>query len=342
MGDDNYVKELRAGVVGAKLPTLIDLNPRTDRNPDNRVETPSSINYSAEEPTGRSAAPRQKTPEEIASDISFRIRKLHSDGRKIDEIYEVLESDGYPYSAIEPVLMDYLSKNRPASSVRPPQAQAVSPAVRQPVQPKPQFQFNPQQSTPQRQFTPFPIRQQAPQKPGPFPGLVMGSVSPKPATQGSSMEVVEIRSPDRSFDQRVEEVPTNFPKPSPESGTGQAQAGTENEFAPLFVRVGKYKETLETLNDLENYLKAMARLFALVEELEKIRAVNIEVLDKMHKKALAASEKLSAGLLKPRGMQLEGTRESDVELSKLGDVIGDLSKELTMLKGEVDKINRME
>jgi len=250
--------------------------------------------------------------------------------------------------------MDYLNKLKPAAKVQSPQEQGNFQA------PQGQPRVNPRapQLTPAQMATrgsvpmqrPFSAAAQNPQFNQNIPQARQAQNSPN-----SNLEIVEINAVNPRSTPAREEVSTNMPndislsRQLPGFGEQNIQApGGEvlamggSDFAPLFVKVGKYRETLEDLNDLENYLRAMSRLFEIVEELEKVRVMNIEALDKIHKKALAVTSKLSSGLLKPKGMSIEGTRESDVELNKLGDVIGDLSKELSILKKEVDKLNRLE
>jgi DNA-binding transcriptional MerR regulator len=114
------------------------------------------------------------------------------------------------------------------------------------------------------------------------------------------------------------------------------------EYAPLFIKVEKYRETLETVEALENYLKGMSRLFELVNELERIRSLNISALSKMYEKALKTASKLYGGLLKPKGMKIEGDLVSESEIEKLDTVVKDLNRELSMLREEIDKIRSLE
>ncbi|MBN2095290.1 MAG: hypothetical protein JW727_04530 [Candidatus Aenigmarchaeota archaeon] len=317
MGEAEYVKEIKHGAVGFKLPTLIDLNPKTENSVTNRVETPTSRNYvSRDEETGAVKPNKQKDARELAGEIYRKIGDLHAKGRKLDEIYDLLEKEGYEYAAIEPVFIDYLEKCRGSLGQQGQQ-------------------------------------QQRPPAASPAPGTA-GMVAPRPqgnpSFQGEhELELVEIHANPPEMpkaeemprgDRRMESVGQPGAEQSPpaeEDGIGRSTG----DFAPLFVKVGKYRETLEHLNDLENYLKGMTRLLELVSELEQVRVMNISAIEKLQKKAIATSSKLSSGLLKPRGMQLEGTRDSEVELTKLGDVISDLSKELTILKKEVDKLGQV-
>jgi len=114
------------------------------------------------------------------------------------------------------------------------------------------------------------------------------------------------------------------------------------DFAPLFVKIGKYGETLNTLQNLETYLNGMAKLFDLVNKLEKIREENISTLNEMYRKASETAFKLSSGLLKPRGMKLEGREESRAEIDALDSVISNLNRELENLREEINKIKVLE
>jgi hypothetical protein len=110
------------------------------------------------------------------------------------------------------------------------------------------------------------------------------------------------------------------------------------EYAPLFIKIEKYRETLETLENLENYLKGMSKLFDLINELEKIRRMNIEALTKLYHKVMETASKLYSGLIKPKGMRFEGSLVSESEIEKLDSVIKDLNKELVALREEIDKL----
>ncbi|OYT43510.1 MAG: hypothetical protein B6U88_00800 [Candidatus Aenigmarchaeota archaeon ex4484_56] len=116
----------------------------------------------------------------------------------------------------------------------------------------------------------------------------------------------------------------------------------EREFAPLFVKIDKYQETLENLENLENYMKAISRLLEISNELERIRATNMSAIQKMYQKVNATASKLYSGLLKPKGLKVEGHIESEFEVDRLDEIINDLNKELSILKDEINKIRSIE
>lgn len=135
----------------------------------------------------------------------------------------------------------------------------------------------------------------------------------------------------------LEETPATEPKT--EESFGILEKG---DFAPLFIRVGKYRETMEALKNLENYLKGMDRLFRLARELDKIREDNLSTLEEMYQKTSETASRLYSGLLKPKGIKFEGGRESQAEVDKLNEVLSNLNNEIGALKEEIDKIRVLE
>ena len=86
----------------------------------------------------------------------------------------------------------------------------------------------------------------------------------------------------------------------------------------------------------------MSKLFDLSNELERIRESNLSAMNKMYSRCLETSERLYSGLLKPKGMKMEGERKSHAEIDKLDDVLSDLNKELSVLRDEVDRIKNID
>jgi len=160
-------------------------------------------------------------------------------------------------------------------------------------------------------------------------------------------EPVGLQEPVRLQKKKIEEAPIGLQKkkieveerPTTES---KIEEIPNRDFAPLFVKIGKYGETLDTLQNLETYLNGMAKLFDLVNKLEKIREENISTLNEMYRKASETAFKLSSGLLKPRGMKLEGREESRAEIDALDNVISNLNRELENLREEINKIKVLE
>ena len=253
---------------GKRLPTAEDLGPgytspfeEEPTKPVTHQNKPESENLkkpSQEKVSEEELEKVKEREEEFKKELFSKIKKLHEEGKTIDEIYAILREQGYSYQNIEEAVLELVKKEKTSEK-----------------------------------------------------DISKESIEEIPTTQKSKPDISE------------EEM-------------------YKSEFAPLFVRIGKYRETLETLENLENYLKGMSKLFELSNELERIRANNLSALSKMYQKASSTASKLYSGLLKPKGLKLEGRRESQVEMEKLDEVISDLNKELTILRDEIDKIKSME
>jgi len=274
MEDNKFVRELKEMATGKRLPTAEDLGPgytspfeEEPTKPITHQNKPESENLkkpSQEKVSEEELEKVKEREEEFKKELFSKIKKLHEEGKTIDEIYAILREQGYSYQNIEEAVLELVKKEKTSKK--------------------------------------------------------------------------EIKIEKDISKETIKEIPTTQ-KSKPDISEEEMY---KSEFAPLFVRIGKYKETLETLENLENYLKGMSRLFELSNELEKIRANNLSALSKMYQKASSTASKLYSGLLKPKGLKLEGRRESQVEMEKLDEVISDLNKELTILRDEIDKIKSME
>jgi len=114
----------------------------------------------------------------------------------------------------------------------------------------------------------------------------------------------------------------------------------EGEFAPLFIKVERYRQVLQNLEELKVFNKNIGRLLQISQELEGIRRDNLATLFKMFQKVNEKIESLYSGLLKPSSLKVPGV-EARVEITKLDDVLEDLKKEITILRDEIEKIKSL-
>ncbi len=114
----------------------------------------------------------------------------------------------------------------------------------------------------------------------------------------------------------------------------------EGEFAPLFIKVERYRQILQNLEELKGFNKNIARLLQISQELEGIRRDNLATLLKMFQKVNEKIESLYSGLLKPSSLKVPGM-EARAEITKLDDVLEDLKREITILRDEIEKIKSL-
>ena len=143
---------------------------------------------------------------------------------------------------------------------------------------------------------------------------------------------------------KPEAIPTPPKKPAAEEKKVEVKEEEfhpeEGEFAPLFIKVERYRQVLQNLEELKVFNKNIGRLLQISQELEGIRRDNLATLFKMFQKVNEKIESLYSGLLKPSSLKVPGV-EARVEITKLDDVLEDLKKEITILRDEIEKIKSL-
>ncbi len=304
MEDDKYINNIKEGITGSKLPTIDDL--KTEYNP--LPETPLPTQVQSEQTTQTNSIPELSPIQEqmSATQVNTTIPRnaesqVNGEKRGNEEKFKETLLNKLVQMHGEGKTIDEIYSILKAQGYG---YKNIEEAILKLVE----SEANPKTAGET-------IKPEIPQKP--------------------IMHPTREEMPHREIRPKEELMAT---KPVPSIEVGEMP---KNEFAPLFVKVGRYRETLETIENLENYLRGMSKLFDLVNELEKIRVMNITALNKMYQKASMTASKLYSGLLKPKGMKLEGNLGNKVEMDKLGEVVSDLNNELTNLKGEIEKIKNI-
>ena len=312
MEDSKFVLELKERATGRSFPTIKDLG--------SNYTSPFEENYGLkDENRGDSDKIKNRRGNIMEEEnennevILTKVLSLHQEGKTIDEIYSILREQGYSYYSIENAILELIKKEK-----------HIEENILDSVD---------KEKTEKKIEEERPVRLQEP------PGLQKKKIEEErpvrlqepPGLQKKKIEEELARLQKKKIE--VEERPTTESK---------IEEIPNRDFAPLFVKIGKYGETLNTLQNLETYLNGMAKLFDLVNKLEKIREENISTLNEMYRKASETAFKLSSGLLKPRGMKLEGREESRAEIDALDSVISNLNRELENLREEINKIKVLE
>jgi len=120
-------------------------------------------------------------------------------------------------------------------------------------------------------------------------------------------------------------------QPSPEPAK-QEKTG----FAPLFVKIDRYRNILKSLAEIKTTLALMKNAFVMLGEIDKIEDENMNVianaLDKIEKKMSA----LDAEFLRPSGFEDEMSETYEVE--SIQGVISDLHSQIRHLKNEIQQV----
>jgi hypothetical protein len=107
-------------------------------------------------------------------------------------------------------------------------------------------------------------------------------------------------------------------------------------FAPLFVKLDRYRRILSILNHLKNMMNVAKNSLVVLNDLERMRAENLkmieDILNKIDQKLLS----LDSEFMRPSGFREEPMEYVDVE--GLESTIVDLKSQIDSLKTELERM----
>ena len=141
---------------------------------------------------------------------------------------------------------------------------------------------------------------------------------------------------------KLEEVKTpksiDESKPVEEVPVPRSTEVAKKTFAPLFVKIERYKFVLDAINDLKAMIIRMKNILQVQKQIEAMRDENRRLLesavDKIDKKILS----LDSELLRPRGYNEEFSPPMH-ETENLEGAVDDLKKQIEGLKSELKTIS---
>ncbi len=104
-------------------------------------------------------------------------------------------------------------------------------------------------------------------------------------------------------------------------------------FAPLFVKLDRYKQILNTMNYLKNTMNMIKNTFSILNELEKIRMENLRLVQETIEKADKKILTLDSEFMRPSGFIEDRPEIGDVE--SLEVTLVDLRDQVNQLKAEL-------
>jgi hypothetical protein len=139
-----------------------------------------------------------------------------------------------------------------------------------------------------------------------------------------------------------EVAPEEAPKPTPIAERSEEVVKTEMQkkpsFAPLFVKIDKYRSILNSISDLKTTLIMIKNAFMIQKEIEGLRDENKKMLElaisKLDKKIIT----LDSEFLRPTGFEEEFPSQM-YESGGIEGVVDDLKKQIEGLKSELKTIS---
>jgi hypothetical protein len=148
---------------------------------------------------------------------------------------------------------------------------------------------------------------------------------------------------DRTFEPEIPEVKPKeeeiMPqqKPVQEEKPAPVQEIQKPAFAPLFVKIEKYRNVLDSINDLKTTIIMLKNALIVQRQIEGLRDENRKFLelatDKIDKKVVS----LDTEFMRPRGFE-EEFPPATYETEGLEGVVDDLKKQIEGLKSELKAI----
>jgi len=129
-----------------------------------------------------------------------------------------------------------------------------------------------------------------------------------------------------------EQMPTKVILPQP----ARQEQEEKPAFAPLFVKIDRYRQILSTINNLRNTLMLLKNNFMILNELEKLKEENMtlikETLEKMEKRMSS----LDTQFMRPSGFMEDAEDMQDVGMADA--TLADLSSQVEDLKAQLQSL----
>jgi hypothetical protein len=164
---------------------------------------------------------------------------------------------------------------------------------------------------------------------------------PTPEHASHPKEVREI--PVRIIPPASAQVPVNAAPPQPyQVPQPKEDAGSPPAFAPIFIKLTRYRQILNNMNQIRYSLSLIRNQLMIMNELDSLRAENMKALQTGIEKVNNKLTKLDSELVRPTGFMQEAPQvPMDMQLEEvemLEGTITDLRAQIEGLKQEVNAL----
>jgi len=119
----------------------------------------------------------------------------------------------------------------------------------------------------------------------------------------------------------------------------EKRIGQTPKHAPLFIKIEKYKDILEHVNELKSTLSHFKKLSNLRKNIEDLKTAHDEILEKTFERFGNVTTKLDTEFTVPEAMK-PFVKEESVE--HIDGFIHELEEEITKLKNELESVSKTE
>ncbi len=111
--------------------------------------------------------------------------------------------------------------------------------------------------------------------------------------------------------------------------------GTQEQTAPLFVKVEKYHDVISGIQEMKLFVAAVKDIFGLIQELEQVRNDALNIMKVTVQRLEKAVIEMDAELLRPRGVSISPFPQGETEARHIESSLAELQKQLIELKQEL-------
>jgi len=112
----------------------------------------------------------------------------------------------------------------------------------------------------------------------------------------------------------------------------------KSSFAPLFVKLEKYKSVLDTINELKSTIISIKNSLEIQRQIENLKEENRGLLETAINKVDEKVLSLDSEFLRPKGLE-EKIPQPEIKTEGLQGVVSDLKKQIESLKEELKTIS---
>jgi hypothetical protein len=127
-------------------------------------------------------------------------------------------------------------------------------------------------------------------------------------------------------------------EPQQDDAKGEKSEGQTPAFAPLFIKLTKYKQILGSMNYIKTNINLVRNQLAILNELERLRTENMKMLQATIEKLNERLINLDSQFMRPSGFMEDMPEMHMQEVESLGSTIADLNTQIEGLKQEMDSL----
>jgi cob(I)alamin adenosyltransferase len=130
----------------------------------------------------------------------------------------------------------------------------------------------------------------------------------------------------------IEEVPRDMeleevlPEPAPRRG---------KESAPLFVKVSRYKELIDSINDMKTFNASLKQMFLVINEADNVRNDALKIMRATVNRLDKTLAEIDSELVRPEGIDLEKVSYSESEVRYIEKSLSQLQRQLAVLRKDI-------